>query len=154
MHKLDEITYKGGIEGGKVVEGGTFTGFFKAEMKTDPKIEKTRGRMAGIPVDDPNIIGRNLASFAVAKLVGADVITPTYKAKHQQKGDEDEVAGIIMEKIEGVRGVDLGPQAADQSGRPRCLPGSRGAPRSVQPLPSRLDLRAGGPSPRKLHHPV
>jgi len=108
MHKLDEITYQGGIAGGKVVEGGTFTGLFKAEMESDPRIEQTRGRWAGIPVDNPNIIGRNLASFSVAKLLGADVITPTYKAKHQRKGDDNEVAGIIMEKIEGVRGVDLG----------------------------------------------
>ena len=109
MNRLDEVTYD--LDD---ASGGTarqMTGYFKAEKRSEDLISQTRGHDVGMTSDDPNIVGRNLATYAVAKLLGADVIAPTWAARHEHEGAE--VWGIVMEKIKGKSGKEEAAEAAN-----------------------------------------
>ena len=107
LSKLDEVEYGFGVEGESKVEGKTTTGLFKPGMSEfEDTFDRTRAPGAGMEKNDPRIVERNLAMYAVDKLLAADIIAPTWKAKHHRDGAELE--GIVMEKVEGKSGDKLG----------------------------------------------
>jgi len=111
MNTLDELTYDFGLDkdsqGQDVkVQGGTFTAVFKENLTTDPLTGQHRG--AGIPGQNPEFAKRNLAMQAMDKLLGANVIPPTFLARHNNK------AGFIMEKVEGKTGSELFKKGRDE----------------------------------------
>lgn len=105
LSKLDEIDYDFGVENGMKVEGGSFTGLFKEGKDRDDAISNTRGPGSGVTADDPRIVERNLATQAIAQLLGTPELIPqTFKAKHNR--GTGELEGIVMEKIKGTTGKD------------------------------------------------
>jgi hypothetical protein len=99
LNELDIITYKFGISETKTKgkfekgKGEKFVGYFKA------KVEETKGEMGikkGIPEMFPAEHRRTLAMYELDKALGADVILPTFLAKHGGK------MGTVMAKVEGM----------------------------------------------------
>ncbi len=82
-------------------DGGTFEGFFKADVDVDVMNSQHRGGegRAGIPANNPEFGKRNIAMYKIDQLLGANVVPPTFAAVHGGQ------AGIVMEKIQGVTGA-------------------------------------------------
>lgn len=104
LSQVDRILYKFGIRmtgkgfekvkvnpKKKKTEG--FWGVFKA-METYDK-ESHLGSLMGIPKQDPGFHLRTLAMYKLDQLLGANVIPPTFLAKHSGK------LGTVMEQIKG-----------------------------------------------------
>lgn len=82
------------------VEGGTFTGFFAEE--TD-EIENYKGQwpdIVRIPKQNPAFAKRSVATYKLDRLLGSNVIPPTFLAQHEG------AQGWVMEKVNGDLGRD------------------------------------------------
>lgn len=102
LNKLDLVTYKFGIrktgKGFEKVEGkkgNKFTGYFKPAQGVDPEAWSHRGTKKGMPQMLPGFHRRTLAMYKLDQLLGANVIPPTFLAKHNDQ------IGTVMQKIEG-----------------------------------------------------
>lgn len=99
---LPEVTYGIGVSfaGPKpqLELGKTFTGFFKTERAEERKGVAQLIEHYGIDPNSPEVIRRNLAAFRLSQWLGADVIPPTFIAKHQGQ------IGFVSEKVEGTHG--------------------------------------------------
>jgi hypothetical protein len=81
-------------------DAGEFAGYFKAEHEKDPSFTKHRGTKTGIPEDAPGFGNRSIAMFKLDRLLGADLVPPTFRASHDAK------SGIIMQKVVGTAAQD------------------------------------------------
>ncbi len=102
MNKLDYVKYGFGIEEvdgeTRKAQGGEFEAYFKEDVDEDQAFGRHRGKYTGMPKLNPEFGKRNVAMYAIDKLLGANVIPPTFLAKHKGK------MGIVMKKVEGVAG--------------------------------------------------
>ncbi len=111
MNKLDEIVYNFMLETDdtgviRKTAGGEFIALFKQQLAEDPiQAEGKMHRGLGIPRNNPKFAERNLAMQEVDKLLGANVIPPTFLAQHNGK------IGFIMEKVIGKTMRQLGQEA-------------------------------------------
>jgi hypothetical protein len=111
MNKLDYIKYSFGMtqvtdDSGTVtdkkIEGGSFEGYFKPNVESDPILGRTRGPWTGIQEDNPRYAERAVATYELAKLLDPSLIPPTFLAKHTRNGEVK--LGQMMEKVEGETG--------------------------------------------------
>jgi hypothetical protein len=102
MNKLDYVKYGFGVEEvdgeTRKAEGGEFEAYFKEDVDEDKAFGRHRGKYTGMPKLNPEFGKRNVAMYAIDKLLSANVIPPTFLAQHKGK------MGIVMKKVEGVGG--------------------------------------------------
>jgi len=107
LNKLDYIKYNFGLHrtgvGGDKVDpgGGSFEGYFQADVDEDPAFGHHRGRFTGLPKNNPEFGKRSRAVYELSKLLDTSLIPPTFLAQHKGK------MGAIMEKVDGRTGHDL-----------------------------------------------
>lgn len=112
MSSLDEIVYNFMLEADdtgvvRKTAGGEFIALFKRQLAQDPlQAAGEMHRGAGIPLNNPQFAERNLAMQEVDRLLGANVIPPTFLAQHNGR------LGFIMEKVIGKTQANLNEEAA------------------------------------------
>lgn len=103
---LPEIMYGVGVSfdgvNPRLEFGRTFTGFFKTERPEERKDVALLIEHYGINRNNPEVARRNLATFRLNQLLGADVIPPSFVAKHRGQ------VGFVSEKVEGTHGDETG----------------------------------------------
>lgn len=117
LNNLAEVTYDFGTETDGFhdqMNEGSITGFLKSETDVDSKYGRHRGSRTGIPEKKPQFGKRSVASYALDKLLGADLVPPTFWATH------GEVKGILIEKVAAPQGGSVveGKDAGDNMNHP------------------------------------
>lgn len=113
LNKLDEVTYSFGLDADNPLkkEKGSFVAYFKAEKEKDDEYGKHRGRAVGIPEIDPRFGDRSVAMFHLDRLLGANLVPPTFRAEHQGQ------KGTSMEKVTVADGSVVDGKKATQTDR-------------------------------------
>jgi hypothetical protein len=105
LSSVDLVKYKTGFtptEKGFNKSGKEkFTGVFKPLESEDKKYGGHRGTEHGIPQMHPNFHLRTLAMYELDKVLNANIIPPTFLARHGDK------VGTVMKKVEGKTASDL-----------------------------------------------
>lgn len=106
LNKLDYIKYDFGLHQAgdstdKAVTGGSFEGYFQADVDEDPDFDHHRGRYTNLPKDNPEFSKRSRAVYELSKLLDPSLIPPTFAAQHKGK------MGSIMQKVDGQTGHEI-----------------------------------------------
>lgn len=106
LNKLDLIKYrfKLGKRNGRftktpapALDPSALRGYYKKKIYEDTQWEFHKGRKHDMPVRSPGHHRRTVAMYKLDKILGSDVIPPTFLAKHHG------VVGTFMEKAIGVK---------------------------------------------------